>query len=39
MMAVLLPVMGGTIYYAWRGMLGDAPPPLPANPATGGIEA
>jgi hypothetical protein len=38
MMAVLLPVMGGTIYYAWRNMLGDAPPPLPANPATGGIE-
>ncbi|HEY0505680.1 MAG TPA: BPSS1780 family membrane protein [Lysobacter sp.] len=39
MMAVLLPVMGGTIYYAWRSMLGDAPPPLPAQAAAGGIEA
>ncbi len=38
MMAVLLPVMGGTIYYAWRAMLGDAPPPLPATASTGGIE-
>lgn len=25
LMASLLPVMGGAVYYAWRGMLGDAP--------------
>ncbi|RPE80204.1 BPSS1780 family membrane protein [Vulcaniibacterium tengchongense] len=37
MMAVLMPVMAGTIYYAWRQLLGGEPPPLPsANGA--GIE-
>jgi uncharacterized membrane protein len=38
LMAVLLPVMGGTIYYAWRNMLGEAPPAVVATPAVGGIE-
>ncbi|UNK48362.1 hypothetical protein MNR01_11340 [Lysobacter sp. S4-A87] len=38
LMAVLMPVMGGTIYYAWRNMLGEAPPAIPAAPAAGGIE-
>ncbi|MGO4221425.1 BPSS1780 family membrane protein [Lysobacter sp. TAF61] len=38
LMAVLLPVMGGTIYYAWRGMLGEAQPAVPVATAAGGIE-
>lgn len=38
MMAVLLPVMGGTIYYAWRQMLDGEPPPVPNVQANGGIE-
>jgi len=38
LMAVLLPVMGGAIYYAWRQMLGTAPPAsTPVN--AGGFEA
>ena len=39
MMAVLMPVMAGTIYYAWRNMLGDAPAPPVVTPASGGFEA
>lgn len=38
MMAVLLPVMAGTIYFAWRHMLGEAAaPPLPLQ--ANGFEA
>ena len=38
LMAVLLPVMGGAIYYAWRNMLGDAAaPPVPLR--ADGFEA
>ena len=39
MMAVLMPVMAGTIYHAWRQMLGDAPAPPVVTPASGGFEA
>ena len=39
MMAVLMPVMAGTIYHAWRQMLGDAPAPPVVTPAAGGFEA
>ena len=39
MMAVLMPVMAGTIYHAWRQMLGDAPAPPVVPPASGGFEA
>ena len=39
MMAVLRPVMAGTIYHAWRQMLGDAPAPPVVTPASGGFEA
>jgi len=38
LMAVLLPVMGGAIYYAWRNMLGDAAAP-PVPPQADGFEA
>lgn len=38
MMAVLLPVMAGTVYYAWRQMLGDAAA-LPVQPQASGFEA
>jgi len=38
LMAVLLPVMGGAIYHAWRQMLGDAAA-LPAAPQANGFEA
>jgi uncharacterized membrane protein len=37
LMAVIVPVMGGLVYYAWRQMLGEAPPVV-AAPAAGGIE-
>ncbi|GAB3338516.1 BPSS1780 family membrane protein [Marilutibacter aestuarii] len=36
MMSVLLPLIGGTIYSAWRHMLDDVPPPLSNST---GIEA
>ena len=39
MMAVLMPVMAGTIYHAWRQMLGDAPAPPVVTRASGGFEA
>ena len=39
MMAVLMPVMAGTLYHAWRQMLGDAPAPPVVTPASGGFEA
>ena len=40
MMAVLLPVMAGTVYYAWRQMLGDAGVVPAAAPApVNGFEA
>lgn len=39
MMGVLMPVMAGTIYHAWRQMLGDAPAPQVVTPASGGFEA
>lgn len=35
MMAVLLPVMAGTVYFAWRQMLGDGATPPPAPPVDG----
>lgn len=38
MMAVLLPVMAGTVYFAWRQMLGDAAA-LPVAPQANGFEA
>lgn len=38
LMAVLLPVMGGAIYYAWRQMLGDAAA-LPVAVPVDGFEA
>lgn len=38
LMAVLLPVMGGAVYHAWRQLLGDAAP-LPAPLHANGIEA
>ena len=39
MMAVLMPVMAGTLYHAWRQMLGDASAPPVVTPASGGFEA
>lgn len=39
MMAVLMPVMAGALYHAWRQMLGDAPVPPVVAPASGGFEA
>jgi len=38
LMAVLLPVMAGAVYFAWRQMLGDAPVPTTVVGA-GGFEA
>ena len=38
MMAVLLPVMAGTVYYSWRQMLGDAGS-LPVAAQANGFEA
>lgn len=38
MMAVLLPVMAGTVYFAWRQMLGDAEA-LPVAAQVDGFEA
>ncbi|MHB8911566.1 MAG: BPSS1780 family membrane protein [Lysobacter sp.] len=38
MMAVLLPVMAGTVYYAWRQMLGETAA-LPVQPQADGFEA
>lgn len=38
LMAVVLPVMGGAIYYAWRHMLGDAAA-LPVPSRADGFEA
>ncbi len=39
LMAVIIPVMAGLVYYAWQQMLGgDVPPPVPATHAAGGIE-
>ncbi len=38
MMAVLLPVMAGTVYYAWRQMIGDAST-LPVAAQVNGFEA
>lgn len=37
LMAVIVPVMGGLVYYAWRQMLGETPATT-AQPFAGGIE-
>lgn len=39
LMASLLPVMGGAVYYAWRGMLGDAPEAPPVVVTADGFHA
>lgn len=39
MMAVLLPVMSGTAYCAWRDLLGDGSTPPTPPPLVNGIEA
>ena len=39
LMASLLPVMGGAVYYAWRSMLGDAPEAPPVVVTTDGFHA
>lgn len=36
LMSVMLPLMGGVVYYAWRGLLGEAP--LPAASAGTGSD-
>ncbi|MDQ3618432.1 MAG: hypothetical protein M3374_06970 [Pseudomonadota bacterium] len=38
-MAVLMPVMAGTIYFAWRQMLGAVPVAVPVASDAGGFEA
>ncbi|MFP7723358.1 BPSS1780 family membrane protein [Lysobacter sp. A3-1-A15] len=39
MMGVLMPVMAGALYNAWKQMLGDAPVSTAVTPASGGFEA